>query len=154
MPSSKENPVHIHHSQLITQFGQYVTTFTTLVLLIPKLKRPLNVLRRHLPKDAIPRATALLYKTRDALAKELTPTWHWPWAATLQKFVFCITFYMLALYCVALFMADGVLIVFGDALIWKRFAAMLVGGVLCIVARWQLIQADTLRRELRDRYDR
>src|ERR1700754_5214833 len=42
MPSSKENPVHIHHSQLITQFGQYVTTFTTLVLLIPKLKRPLN----------------------------------------------------------------------------------------------------------------
>jgi len=144
----------IFDPQFVAPLGQYVTTFTTLVLLIPKLKRPLNVLRRHLPKDAVPRATALSYKTRDALAKELTPTWHWPWAATLQTFVFCVTFYMLALYCVALFMADGFLIVFGDAVVWKRCAAMLVGGVLCIVARWQLIQAETLRHELRDRYGR
>lgn len=144
----------IFDSQSVAQLGQYVTTLTAVVLLTPKLKRMLNALRRHLPKDAVPRATALLYKARDAVARELTPTWHWRWADSLQKFMFCVTCYMLALYCVALFMAAGVLIVFGDAVVWKRCAAMLVGGVLCIVARWQLVQADTLRRELRDRYDR
>jgi hypothetical protein len=146
--------MHILDSQSVAQLGQYVTSLATVVLLIPKLKRPLNVLRRHLPKGVIPRATALLCKARDALAKELTPTWHWPWATTLQKFIFCVTFYMLALYCVTLFIADGFLIVFGDAVVWKRCAATLVGGVLCLVARWQLIQADTLRRELRDGYGR
>jgi hypothetical protein len=144
----------IPDSQPFAQLGQYVTTFTTMVLLIPKLKRPLSMLRRHLPKDAVPRATALLYKARDVVARELTPTWHWPWVDQLQKFMFCVTCYMLALYCMALFMADGFLIVFGDAVVWKRCAAMLVGGVLCVVARWQLIQADTLRRELRDGYGR
>jgi hypothetical protein len=87
------------------------------------------------------------------VARALTPTWHWPWVDALQKFMFCVTCYMLAL-CMALFMADGFLIVFGGAIVWKRCAAMLVGGVLCIVARWQLIQAETLRHELRDRYGR
>jgi hypothetical protein len=59
----QEKPMHILDSLSFAPLGQYVTKFTTVVLLIPKLKRPLNVLRRHLSADVGPRATALLSKT-------------------------------------------------------------------------------------------
>jgi len=145
------NPALVDLIEHPTQLAGYLSA---IVRALSQVERITRILRRLLPKNAGPRTLTLIYKARDVVAREFTPTWHWPFVNQVGRFGFCVTFYLLSLYCAVLFLLYASVTFVADVPLWKHGIGAVVTVVVALVARWQLIQADKLRRELRQAYGR
>ena len=70
---------------------------TSLVMTVSNLKRRRGDSKAVLLDNTWNRAAVCLAGARDEVAKELNPTWHWPWVDALEKSMLCVTCYKLAL---------------------------------------------------------
>jgi len=139
---------------LIEHPNQLAGYLSAIVRALSQVQRITRILRRLLSKNAGPRILPLIFKAREVVARELTPTWHWPFVNQVGRFGFCVTFYLLSLYCTVLFFLCASVTFIADVPLWKHGLGAVVTVVVALVARWQLIHADRLRRELRQAYGR
>jgi hypothetical protein len=83
---------------------------------------------------------------RQRLVQELTMPKEYPFAKKASTFILALVFYALALDCFIDFVIDVLTIFFThDVAFWKRIIGVMIAGVIFLMTRWCLVQAEKTR---------